>query len=96
MLRMRPMSLFETGVSTGQVSLRKLFDGDFTPSLDPGVTVPALVNCIVTGGWPALLEVPVRAAQRWISDYVRTIRNLSRWLRPVGVKPLVRSSLAGG
>lgn len=73
MLRMRPMSLFETGASTGQVSLRKLFDGDFTPSLDPGVTVPALVNCIVTGGWPALLEVPLRAAQRWISDYVRTI-----------------------
>ena len=73
MLRMRPMSLFETGASTGQVSLRKLFDGDFTPSLDPGVTVPALVDCIVTGGWPALLEVPVRAAQRWISDYVRTI-----------------------
>jgi predicted AAA+ superfamily ATPase len=72
-LRMRPMSLFETGVSTGQVSLRKLFDGDFTPSLDPGVTVPALVDCIVTGGWPALLEVPLRAAQRWISDYVRTI-----------------------
>lgn len=73
MLRMRPMSLFETGVSTGQVSLRKLFDGDFTPSLDPGVPVPALANCIVTGGWPALLEVPIRAAQRWISDYVRTI-----------------------
>lgn len=73
MLRMRPMSLFETGASTGQVSLRKLFDGDFTPSLDPGVTVPALVNCIVTGGWPALLEVPLRAAQRWIRDYVRTI-----------------------
>jgi len=72
-LRMRPMSLFESGASTGQVSLRKLFDGDFTPSLDPGVTVPALVNCIVTGGWPALLEVPLRAAQRWISDYVRTI-----------------------
>ncbi len=73
MLRMRPMSLFETGTSTGQVSLRKLFDGDFTPSLDPGVTVPALVNCIVTGGWPALLEVPLQGAQRWISDYVRTI-----------------------
>ena len=59
MLRMRPMSQFETGASTGQVSLRKLFDGDFTPSLDPGVTVPALVNCIVTGGWPALLEVNI-------------------------------------
>ena len=73
MLRMRPMSLFETGVSTGQVSLRKLFDGDFTPSLDPGVTVPELINNIVTGGWPALLQTPVREAQRWLSDYVRTI-----------------------
>jgi hypothetical protein len=35
MLRMRPVSLFKTGASTGQVPLRKLFDGDFTPSLDP-------------------------------------------------------------
>lgn len=72
-LRMRPMSLFETGVSAGTVSLRKLFDGDFTPSLDPGVSVPTLVDCIVTGGWPALLEVPVRAAQRSIADYISTI-----------------------
>ncbi len=72
-LRMRPMSLFETGVSNGEVSLRTLFDGDFTPSTDPGVTVPALVDCIVTGGWPALLDVPVRAARRWLTDYLRTI-----------------------
>ena len=73
MLRMRPMSLYETGISTGQVSLLNLFDGDFTPSLDPGVTVPALVDCLVTGGWPSLLDVSVRESQRWISDYVRTI-----------------------
>lgn len=73
MQRMRPMSLFETGVSTGQVSLRALFNGDFTPGLDPGVTVPSIVDCIVTGGWPALLEVPLREAQRWVKDYLRAI-----------------------
>ncbi|WP_353952455.1 DUF4143 domain-containing protein [Knoellia sp. S7-12] len=73
MLRMRPMSLFETGVSTGQVSLSKLFDGDFTPSLDPGVTVPALVDCIVSGGWPSLIDAPLRVAQQWVRDYLRTI-----------------------
>ena len=67
------MSLYETGMSTGQVSLRALFDDDFTPSLDPGVTVPALVDAMVIGGWPALLEVPVRESQRWIRDYLRTI-----------------------
>jgi hypothetical protein len=58
------MSLFETGISTGAVSLAGLFDGDFTPSMAPNVTVPNLVDCIVTGGWPALLDVPVRVAQR--------------------------------
>jgi hypothetical protein len=73
MLRLRPMSLFELGVSSGEVSLRRLFDGDFTPGLDPGVTVPALMDCIVTGGWPALLDAPVREAQRWLGDYLRTI-----------------------
>ena len=72
-LRMRPMSLFETGVSTGTVSLAGLFDGDFAPSLTPDVSVPQLVDCIVTGGWPALLDAPVRAAQRWVVDYLSTL-----------------------
>ena len=72
-LRMRPMSLFETGVSTGEISLAALFDGDFAPSMAPDVTVPQLVDCIVTGGWPALLGVPVRAAQRWVVDYLSAL-----------------------
>ena len=72
-LRMRPMSLFETGISTGAVSLAGLFDGDFTPSMAPNVTVPNLVDCIVTGGWPALLDVPVRVAQRWVVDYLSSL-----------------------
>lgn len=72
-LRMRPMSLFETGVSTGTASLAGLFDGDFTPSMAPDVTVPQLVDCIVTGGWPSLLGVSVRAAQRWVVDYLNAL-----------------------
>lgn len=67
------MSLFEGGVSNGQVSLRGLFDGDFAPTLDPGVTVPELVERMVVGGWPDLLDAPVREAQRWMSDYLRTV-----------------------
>ena len=72
-LRMRPMSLFETGVSTGAASLAGLFNGDFAPSRAPEVTVPQLVDCIVTGGWPSLLGVPVRAAQRWVVDYLNAL-----------------------
>lgn len=72
-LHMRPMSLYESGVSTGAVSLAGLFDGAFTPSMAPDVSVPQLVDCIVTGGWPSLLGAPVRAAQRWVADYLTTL-----------------------
>lgn len=72
-LRMRPMSLFESGHSTGEVSLAALFDGEFTAALDPGVTVPQLVERMVVGGWPALLDTPVSDAQRWLADYLTTI-----------------------
>jgi predicted AAA+ superfamily ATPase len=72
-LRMRPMSLYETGHSTGEVSLKKLFDGDMTPTLDPGLTVPQLVDRIVIGGWPALLDADVRDGQQWVRDYLTQI-----------------------
>lgn len=72
-LRMRPMSLYESGESTGEVSLADLFDGDLKPALDPGVTVPQLVDRIVTGGWPDLVDAPVEVAQERMQDYLRTI-----------------------
>jgi predicted AAA+ superfamily ATPase len=72
-LRMRPMSLFETGHSTGQVSLRSLFDGDFRATRDPGLSVPRLMERLVIGGWPALLDADVPTARQWIRDYLSTI-----------------------
>jgi predicted AAA+ superfamily ATPase len=72
-IRMRPMSLFETGSATGQVSLRGLFDGDFKAALDPGVPVPVLMDQLVIGGWPDLLEASVEDARPWLEDYLQTI-----------------------
>jgi uncharacterized protein len=72
-LRMRPMSLFESGDSTGVVSLQALFDGDFKSTLDPGVTVPHLVERIVTGGWPDLIDDPVEDARQRMRDYLANI-----------------------
>ena len=72
-MRMRPMSLFETGHSTGEVSLSALFDGDLPPTKDPGLTVPQLMERIVVGGWPGLLDADVTTAQRWVRDYLATI-----------------------
>lgn len=72
-LRMRPMSLFETSHSTGEVSLERLFNGDMTAALDPGITVPQLIERIVTGGWPALVGARVQDAQQWVRDYITQI-----------------------
>jgi hypothetical protein len=54
-LRMRPMSLSETGHSTGQVSLAALFDGGEPRAGDPGLTIRDLAERIAIGGWPGLL-----------------------------------------
>jgi len=54
-LHMRPMSLFESGHSTGRVSLAALFEGDDPNAVDPGLTITDLADRIAVGGWPGLL-----------------------------------------
>ena len=54
-LRMHPMSLYETGESTGEISLKALFDN---PNLDidgvtSRITVEELIFAACRGGWPA-------------------------------------------
>lgn len=53
-LRMRPMSLAESGHSTGDVSLGALLAGDSPRAGDPGLTIRDLAERIAVGGWPAL------------------------------------------
>ncbi len=55
-LRMRPMSLAESGHSAGTVSLAALFDGSQQGVGDPGLELKAIVERIVVGGWPALIR----------------------------------------
>ena len=54
-LRMRPMSLAETGHSTGDISLATLFAGEDPRARDPGLTISDLAELIAVGGWPGLL-----------------------------------------
>lgn len=72
-LRMRPMSLFESGHSTGDVSIAALLDGQTQAGRDNGLTVPDLMKRIVIGGWPDLLDADERAARRWLSGYLRQV-----------------------
>jgi len=69
-MRMRPMSLLETGASTGDVSLADLMDGGSPSSRDPGLTVSDLAEEIVRGGWPANRQLTADQAQLALRGYL--------------------------
>jgi hypothetical protein len=71
-LRMRPMSLFETGASSGAVSLHQLFAGQGPAVVDPGLSVRDLSALIARGGWPAQQDRSLKAASRARSRLPRT------------------------
>lgn len=72
-LRMRPMSLAESGHATGEVSLAALLRGEEQHARRSDMTIPGLFERIVVGGWPALLDEDERSARRWLADYLSQI-----------------------
>ncbi|WP_255001842.1 ATP-binding protein [Cyanobium sp. Alchichica 3B3-8F6] len=96
-LRMRPMSLFESGVSNGAVSLRQLFAGEVQAVADPGMSVQDLTALIARGGWPAQQGRPLKAASRAARDYLEQVRQVDisrvddRRRDPARVGALLRS-----
>ncbi len=75
-LRMRPMTLFETGHSSGAISLAQLLQGVDARSPQPDLSVRDLVDHLAVGGWPALQSRGVSAALRANRDYLDQIRRV--------------------
>ena len=75
-VRMSPMSLFESGESTGQVSLSGLFAGEFTPCVAECDTM-GLVEAACRGGWPEAVGMDVSSAQLIAREYVTAALGVS-------------------
>lgn len=74
-MKMLPMSLWESGDSSGEISLRALFDN---PDYDiNGITskleIPELIRVACRGGWPATLQMSEKAGMIIASDYVNSV-----------------------
>ena len=74
-IRMRTMSLYESGDSSGKVSLRELCDGNLTPSITGNVDLHQLANYVIRGGWPGNLNVPIEDASILPESYIDAILN---------------------
>ena len=72
-LRMRPMSLFEAGKSSGKVSLKELCNGILKAQLTGEVTLTDLIGYIVRGGWPSSQELSIEEAALLPKEYISAI-----------------------
>lgn len=90
-VRMSPMSLFESGESTGQVSLEGLFAGEFTPCVAERDTL-GLVEAACRGGWPEAVDMEVDAAQLIAREYVTAALGVS--IPALGLDPDIARRLA--
>ena len=72
---MRPMSLFESGESTGSVSLKMLFDPTFTIKGKSSINMHQLAFLICRGGWPGSLDREEDVALQQAKDYYDTLVN---------------------
>lgn len=75
-LRMRPMSLFETGHATGSASFSDLLEGEYEGTPDPGLSVEDVVERISAGGWPGTLNLATDQQIRSVRDYLEEVRRL--------------------
>ncbi len=68
-MKMRPMSLYESGESSGEVSLKRLFAGEKDVHGEREMGLEELAFLIARGGWPASVDMPNSAALQQASDY---------------------------
>ena len=96
-LRMRPMSLWESGESNGTISMKDLFSTPEMIYAKTALTREDIAYLICRGGWPEVLEMDKEIALDKAFDYVDAIaeRDMSRVDKtnrsPERVRRLMRS-----
>ena len=91
-VRMHPMTLAESGESTGGVSLAGLFAGDFEPQRVERDT-QGLLDVACRGGWPQAVGMGPDDAQLLAREYLRA--TLEESVTRLGLDPDVARRLVG-
>lgn len=90
-IRMHTMTLAELGVSSGTVSLAKLFEGEFEPQ-PSRLSLEELARIVCQGGWPALIDQPLDRAQATVDEYLSVLFDIS--MRSLGKDPQLSRRIA--
>lgn len=90
-IRMHPMTLLESGDSTGATSLAALFDGKFEPS-QCSTGIRELADLCCRGGWPGAINLGPDDAQVVVGEYVDAV--LEQSITRLGGNPELARRLA--
>lgn len=74
-VEMRTMSLLERGMSSGDLSVGALLDGDPAPAQSRAMEVREVIEALAIGGWPDNLGLTVADALDANADYLDVIVN---------------------
>ena len=69
-MKMYTMSLYESGDSSGDVSLKDLFENKVKNKLVNKVELKKLAELIVRGGWPETINISVAGAMKIAKSYI--------------------------
>lgn len=72
-MKMRTMSLYESGDSSGEVSLKELFEGKVKNKLVNKVELQRIAELIVGGGWPESINISVDGAMKITKSYIEAV-----------------------
>ena len=72
-MKMYTMSLFESGDSTGDVSLKDLFEDKVKNKILDKVELKRLSELIVRGGWPETINISVTGAMKIVRSYIEAV-----------------------
>ena len=72
-IHLRTMSLYESGDSTGDISLEDLCNNKFKGKATGEVDLRNLARLIIRGGWPANLDYSAKDASEAIEEYINLI-----------------------
>ena len=74
-INMRTMSLYETGDSTGDVSLKDICEGKFIDKATGKVELRNLARLIIRGGFPENINYSASDAKEIVNEYINLIIN---------------------
>ena len=72
-IQMRPMTLYESGDSSGEISLQAILNNEEIKPFMVSLDFLRLINITIRGGWPETLTLPIEKSSSVATEYINAV-----------------------